>query len=1012
MDTLNSKIQVIQVNLGHTKAAWNQFMDVIERHGTHIAIVSEPYTRPCGQYHLIRDFDAVGSQRSVIYVRKNIKHEIVYKGRETVAISVGGVCIVGVYWSPSDKLDGLTWELQCAVNSKPDSPWIIAGDLNVGLEPVVDWSVLPWRKREKSYEAQLLFESLDFRVCNNKTPTCTHLGAETINDYTLARNTQVDSWHVDLSESMSDHRYIWFGIETEQVVQRIQEVQMETNEEEFNKRISVVPALQEAINAEALENNVIAVTEWLQSAVRRSTEKKCQRKGASWWHPALTELKKKVNILAARRRRWLPASKRQDLEKEFAEAKRNYRREMAKAREYEYRSFVTCHQPWGRPYKYIVKQRSVGGVPAGLKKLDGSVTATTDESISLLMQVKFPEAGSLESPPQPPMESFEADIDFTNSAEIADILKRSNNRSAPGPDGIRYKHLKLLHKKHPWMLTDIFNDCLELGHFPHLWRTGKAVFIPKPGKPANEADSYRPLSLLNCMGKTLEHIIRRRIKIELHDSQYGFRRGRSTEQCIRKVIDEIEAIQTKRYYGAAISLDIKGAFDHLLWPSIINALTEKGTPNYILAITKSYLSDRWLRNGNAERRMSCGSPQGGVLSPDFWNITYDTILQLTEAMGIVTYAFADDTMVLVQANTKKRFLRKIRCVMQAVRGRLSTLGLRLNLEKTEILLFTNFPRYLRGEKEWEITTIPFGDHNVEPVESMKYLGVIIDDRLQFREHIEYINKKAIKVIDRLYPIFRNTYGYGNTARRTMISACIDSLYFYASTIYAPVLRLKAVRTTIQAVERRANIRMARIYRTAGYMASTIIANRPPLVLRIEERNILYQHKNRLQLTWKMLNEPVSIPSKYRELQALTDSLVRKEWQSEWDQCSVSAWLRELVPNVPAKGCPIMKANFFLSQALTGHGAFGDYLTRIGRLKNSTCTCGNSDQTAKHVFKECSRYAAGRPTDWTWSEEVRWYLIQTMKALWKEEQERQRSNTKAQPSYKKKKKKKKKKKSKK
>jgi len=45
-------------------------------------------------------------------------------------------------------------------------------------------------------------------------------------------------------------------------------------------------------------------------------------------------------------------------------------------------------------------------------------------------------------------------------------------------------------------------------------------------------------------------------------------------------VDEIEAIQTRRYYGAAISLDIKGAFDHLLWPSIIKALASNGTPGH------------------------------------------------------------------------------------------------------------------------------------------------------------------------------------------------------------------------------------------------------------------------------------------------------------------------------------------------------------------------------------------------------------------------------------------------
>jgi len=180
---------------------------------------------------------------------------------------------------------------------------------------------------------------------------------------------------------------------------------------------------------------------------------------------------------------------------------------MVKARKNEYRSFVTRHQPWGRAYKYIVKQRNVTSILAGVKTPDGSTIASSEESISLLMNVKFPEVGLCKFPHRPIMESSVVDIDYTNLLEIAGILERSNNRSASGPNGIRHKHIKLLHKKHPWVLTEIINSCLEFSHFPRPWKTGKIVFIPKPGKPANEADSYRPLSLLNCMGKILEHII-------------------------------------------------------------------------------------------------------------------------------------------------------------------------------------------------------------------------------------------------------------------------------------------------------------------------------------------------------------------------------------------------------------------------------------------------------------------------------------------------------------------------
>ena len=94
----------------------------------------------------------------------------------------------------------------------------------------------------------------------------------------------------------------------------------------------------------------------------------------------------------------------------------------------------------------------------------------------------------------------------------------------------------------------------------------------------------------------------------------------------------------------------------------------------------------------------------------------------------------------------------------------------------------------------------------------------------------------------------------------------------------------------------------------------------------------------------------------------------------------------------SEGCTaeqgLMRANFFLSQALTGHGSFGDYLSKIGKTASSECTCRLKRQTPKHVFTKCPRYKEGRPRDLVWNEDTRWYLISTMRKLWHEEQSRQ------------------------
>ena len=85
-------------------------------------------------------------------------------------------------------------------------------------------------------------------------------------------------------------------------------------------------------------------------------------------------------------------------------------------------------------------------------------------------------------------------------------------------------------------------------------------------------------------------------------------------------------------------------------------------------------------------------------------------------------------------------------------------------------------------------------------------------------------------------------------------------------------------------------------------------------------------------------------------------------------------------------------NFFLSQALTGHRAFGSYLYKIGKRNTPSCPCGHPSQTPEHVFLECKWYKEDRPQAWEGlsTEECRRYLIQTAKKLWEEEKEEEKT----------------------
>ena len=79
-------------------------------------------------------------------------------------------------------------------------------------------------------------------------------------------------------------------------------------------------------------------------------------------------------------------------------------------------------------------------------------------------------------------------------------------------------------------------------------------------------------------------------------------------------------------------------------------------------------------------------------------------------------------------------------VIEAIVTEFATIGLILNYNKTEVLLLENYPKVLIGEEDWVVTKIKIGEDEIIPEEVIKYLGVMVDDELCVRQHVEYLNK--------------------------------------------------------------------------------------------------------------------------------------------------------------------------------------------------------------------------------------------------------------------------------
>ena len=182
------------------------------------------------------------------------------------------------------------------------------------------------------------------------------------------------------------------------------------------------------------------------------------------------------------------------------------------------------------------------------------------------------------------------------------------------------------------------------------------VFIPKPGKSLTQAKSLRPISLTSFILKILEKQIDRHIRVgvlvekQLHQKQYAYRAGMSTETALFQVVKRLEKFLEHKEIALGAFLDIEGAFDNTSFKTIFTAARERGLKKtccrWIEFMLRSRLVHTSLMGSSITAKVIKGCP--GVLSPLLWNLVVDRLLTVTNDLGFNTFGYADDIVIIVQ----------------------------------------------------------------------------------------------------------------------------------------------------------------------------------------------------------------------------------------------------------------------------------------------------------------------------------------------------------------------------
>lgn len=487
---------------------------------------------------------------------------------------------------------------------------------------------------------------------------------------------------------------------------------------------------------------------------------------------------------------------------------------------HEYCEAIENTRDSARLSKILSKEHSN---PSFLKRDDGTWTHSAAETLQLLVEAHFP--GSIESDEvvtnagdQTNVESLEGWLNALITKErITWAIDSFSPYKAAGPDGIFPKMLQESKELSiPW-ITNLFKGSLLLGHNPQAWRKVKVVFIPKAGKRGHVlAKDFRPISLSSYLLKTLERILEMELRNKivtkpLCKSQHAYCKGRSTETALSEVVGNIEKSLEYKQYTLATFLDIEGAFNNITNSAILEALTDLGVETTLCQWIANMLNSREIQadlaNCQTTRRVSRGTPQGGVLSPLLWLLVMDKILKKLQELGITAVAYADDLAILVSG----KYIHIISEIMGRALNNVSRwakgCGLCANPAKTELMLFTTRTKI-------PVFECPILDGvRLHLTSKVKYLGVILDPKLNWKSNVDDRARKAYVALYSCKKMLGKRWGLKPRMALWMYTAIVRPILTYGSTVWWPALKKQYNRTKLGRVQRGASMCITGALRT-------------------------------------------------------------------------------------------------------------------------------------------------------------------------------------------------------
>ncbi len=347
--------------------------------------------------------------------------------------------------------------------------------------------------------------------------------------------------------------------------------------------------------------------------------------------------------------------------------------------------------------------------------------------------------------------------DSISCKEIKNTIERLKSKKSCGPDSINANFILEFNECLVQPLHHIFNLSITSGIFPSLLKIAKVLPVYKKGD-RQSVSNYRPISLLNTFSKIFESIIGDRltrflIKYDiLYKYQFGFRKKHSTKLALLDSMDMILGVLNENKFVAAIFMDLSKAFDSLDRDILLCKLYNYGIRGSMHSWFKSYLSNRnqyvTINDSNSVmQNVEYGVPQGSVLGPLLF-LLYINDLGSIPKLEFSPKIFADDTNVFVYSSNLSDLKIKCQHTINIISDWMLANRLTINCDKTNYMIFSPS----KAAVESSDISLYINASQIKKVTVTKYLGIHIDENLDWKIHIQDICQTLRKYVGVFYKL--------------------------------------------------------------------------------------------------------------------------------------------------------------------------------------------------------------------------------------------------------------------